>query len=104
MARENELLQNKLKQAIGERIRICGMLDTKCKELAEFQKEVERLKEDLSVKDVKLKWSQTKFKTEMEMQRETQQKLDKAIVKNFISVSIITTIVTNRTTSSRKVD
>ncbi|XP_011312071.1 coiled-coil domain-containing protein 186 isoform X2 [Fopius arisanus] len=79
--RECELLQSKLKQALGERTRICGILDTKCKELVECQKEVERLKEDVSVKDVKLKWSQTKLKTEMEMQKETQQKLDKAVAK-----------------------
>ncbi|XP_015116914.1 coiled-coil domain-containing protein 186 isoform X2 [Diachasma alloeum] len=81
LTRDNELLQNKLKQALGERTRICGILDTKCKELVECQKEFERLKEDVNVKDVKLKWSQTKLKTEMEMLKETQQKLDKAMAR-----------------------
>ncbi|XP_063988851.1 coiled-coil domain-containing protein 186 isoform X2 [Diachasmimorpha longicaudata] len=81
MTRDNDSLQSKLKQALGERTRICGILDVKCKELVESQKEVERLREDVSVKDVKLKWSQTKLKTEMEMQKETQQKLDKAMAR-----------------------
>lgn len=80
IAKDHELLQNKLRQAQSERTRICNILDVKCRELTDLQKEVERLKEDVNVRDVKLKWTQNKLKTEMECQKETQQKLDKATV------------------------
>ncbi|KAG7200853.1 hypothetical protein KM043_003218 [Ampulex compressa] len=81
ITREHELLQNKLRQSQGERTRICNILDGKCKELADLQREVERLREDLKMRDVKLKWTQTKLKTEMDVQKETQQKLDKAVAR-----------------------
>ncbi|XP_043665441.1 coiled-coil domain-containing protein 186-like isoform X1 [Vespula pensylvanica] len=79
ITKEQELLQNKLRQAQGERTRICNILDGKCREVGDLQKEVERLNGDVQMKEVKLKWSQSKLKTEMELQKETQQKLDKAL-------------------------
>ncbi|XP_020288076.1 coiled-coil domain-containing protein 186 isoform X2 [Pseudomyrmex gracilis] len=81
LLKDQELLQNKLRQSQGERARICNILDGKCRETGELQKEIERLKEDVKAKEVKLKWTQTKLKTEMETQKETQQKLDKALMK-----------------------
>jgi len=75
------LLQNKLRQSQGERTRICNILDGKCREIVDLRKEAERLKEDIKLKEIKLKWSQTKLKSEMELQKNTQQKLDKAVVK-----------------------
>ena len=39
-----------------------------------------RLKEDVKMRDIKLQWTQNKLKTEMDLQKETQQKLDKAMV------------------------
>ncbi|XP_015602940.1 coiled-coil domain-containing protein 186 isoform X2 [Cephus cinctus] len=81
MLKEQELLQNKVKQIQGERTRICNILDAKCHDLTDAQKEVERLKEEVNVKDVKLKWTQNKLKTEMEARKETQQKLDKALIR-----------------------
>lgn len=79
VTKEQELLQNKLRQLQGEKTRICNILDGKCREITELQKEVERLNGDVQMKEVKLKWSQNKLKTEMESQKETQQKLDKAL-------------------------
>ncbi|KAK2586227.1 hypothetical protein KPH14_001484 [Odynerus spinipes] len=79
--KEQELLQNKLRQIQGERTRICNILDGKCREVAELQKEVEKLTADVNMKEVKLKWAQNKLKTEMELQKDTQQKLDKALSK-----------------------
>lgn len=81
VVKDQELLQNKLRQTQGERTRICNILDGKCREITEVQKETEKLREDVKMKEIKLKWSQTKLKTEMELQKETQQKLDKALVK-----------------------
>ncbi|KAL2716228.1 coiled-coil domain-containing protein 186-like isoform X1 [Vespula squamosa] len=79
ITKEHELLQNKLRQAQGEKTRICNILDGKCREVGDLQKEVERLNGDVQMKEVKLKWSQNKLKTEVELQKETQQKLDKAL-------------------------
>lgn len=55
-------------------------MDGKCREIADLQKEIERLKEDNKMKEIKLKWTQNKLKTEMDSQKDTQQKLDKALV------------------------
>ncbi|XP_070511664.1 coiled-coil domain-containing protein 186 isoform X2 [Cardiocondyla obscurior] len=79
--KDQEILQNKLRQAQGERTRICNILDGKCREVTDLQKNVESLKEDVKLKEIKLKWTQTKLKTEMESQKDTQQKLDKALMK-----------------------
>lgn len=73
-------MQNKLRQTQGERTRICNIMDGKCREIADLQKEIERLKEDNKMKEIKLKWTQNKLKTEMDSQKDTQQKLDKALV------------------------
>ncbi|XP_012054311.1 PREDICTED: coiled-coil domain-containing protein 186 [Atta cephalotes] len=81
LLKDQELLQNKLRQTQGERARICNILDGKCREVTDFQKEIENLKEDVKLKEIKLKWTQTKLKTEMESQKETRQKLDKALMK-----------------------
>lgn len=81
ISRDHELLQSKLRQSQGERSRICNILDNKCTELVELQKQVDRLKEDINMKDVKLKWTQNKLKTEMDLQKETQQKLGIATAK-----------------------
>ncbi|XP_043479593.1 coiled-coil domain-containing protein 186-like isoform X2 [Leptopilina heterotoma] len=81
ISRDHELMQSKLRQSQGERSRICNILDNKCTELVEVQKQVDRLKEDINMKDVKLKWTQNKLKTEMDLQKETQQKLGIATAK-----------------------
>ncbi|XP_076631203.1 coiled-coil domain-containing protein 186 isoform X2 [Colletes latitarsis] len=79
--KQQELLQNKLREMQTERTRICHILDGKCREVTEHQKEVERLKEDVNMRDIKLKWTQNKLKTEMDLQKDTQQKLDKATTR-----------------------
>ena len=59
----------------------------------EIQKQVDRLKEEMSMKDVKLKWTQNKLKSEMDIQKETQQKLEVATVTkiylNYFKLFII---------------
>ncbi|XP_072758858.1 coiled-coil domain-containing protein 186 isoform X3 [Anoplolepis gracilipes] len=81
LLKDQELLQNKLRQTQGERTRICNIMDGKCREIADLQKEIERLKEDAKMKEIKQKWTQNKLKTEIDLQKETQQKLDKALMK-----------------------
>lgn len=86
LSKENELLQTKLRQMQNERTRICTILDSKCNELVEQQKLAEKFKEEVNMKDVKLTWVQNKWKTEMEVHKETQQKLDKVNVCNFTQI------------------
>lgn len=81
MLKDQEALQCKLRQSQGERTRICNILDARRREIADHQKEIEKLKEDGRMRDIQLKWAQNKLKTEMESQKDTQQKLDKALVK-----------------------
>ncbi|XP_012532672.1 coiled-coil domain-containing protein 186 isoform X2 [Monomorium pharaonis] len=81
LLKDLELVQSKLRQTQGERTRICSILDGKCREVTDLQKEIENLKEDVKSKEIKLKWTQTKLKTEMESQKDTQHKLDKALMK-----------------------
>ncbi|XP_034948201.1 coiled-coil domain-containing protein 186 isoform X2 [Chelonus insularis] len=81
LARDYEMLECKWKHAHNERIRISNILDARSKELLELQKEVDKLKEDIDVREVKLKWTQTKLKSEMEMHKETHEKLDKALIQ-----------------------
>lgn len=81
-------MQNKLRQTQGERTRICNIMDGKCREIVDLQKEIEKLKEETKFKDVKLKWTQNKLKTEIDLQKETQQKLDKALVNIYTIYNI----------------
>ncbi|XP_032667819.1 coiled-coil domain-containing protein 186 isoform X2 [Odontomachus brunneus] len=81
LLKDQEALQYKLRQTQGERTRICNILDAGRREIVDHQKEIEKLKEDAKTKEVQLKWTQTKLRTEMELQKDTQQKLDKALIK-----------------------
>lgn len=61
-------------------------MDGKYREITDLQKEIERLKEDTKMKETKLKWTQNKLITEMDLQKDTQQKLDKALVNIHCSI------------------
>lgn len=80
MTMQQETLHSKLREMQGERGRICNILTGKHREVTDLQREVEKLKEDVKMRDIKLQWTQNKLKTEMDLQKETQQKLDKATV------------------------
>lgn len=81
LLKDQEALQYKLRQTQGERTRICNILDARRREITDHQKEIEKLKEEAKMKEIQLKWTQNKLKTEMDSQKDTQQKLDKALVK-----------------------
>ena len=82
------MLQSKLREMQGERARICNILTGKHREVTDLQREVEKLKEDVKMRDIKLQWTQNKLKTEMDLQKETQQKLDKATVMTLRGCSL----------------
>jgi chromosome segregation ATPase len=77
IGREKDLLLGKLKAVCTEKTRLCQMLDSKVYELSVAQKENEKLKEDLSSREIKVKWAQNKLRTEMDAHKETQGKVDK---------------------------
>ncbi|XP_012172476.1 coiled-coil domain-containing protein 186 isoform X3 [Bombus terrestris] len=81
MTMQQETLHSKLREMQGERGRICNILTGKHREVIDLQREVEKLKEDVKMRDIKLQWTQNKLKTEMDLQKETQQKLDKATIR-----------------------
>ncbi|XP_076758547.1 coiled-coil domain-containing protein 186 [Xylocopa sonorina] len=81
MTAQQEALQSKLREMQGERSRICNILSGKHREVTDLHKEVERLREDVKMRDIKLQWTQNKLKLEMDLQKETQQKLDKVTIR-----------------------
>ncbi|XP_046386886.1 coiled-coil domain-containing protein 186-like isoform X2 [Ischnura elegans] len=79
--KEREILVSKVKAMNGEKARICLILDGKCNELTEVQKENEKLKEELNLREVKLKWTQNKLKIETEGHKEVREKLESQNLK-----------------------
>jgi chromosome segregation ATPase len=74
--REIELLNGKIKGAATEKTRICNMLDAKCHELKTSQKEVDKLKADLSGLETKFKWNSVKLKQEIELKFTAEKKVE----------------------------
>nr|CAD7575434.1 unnamed protein product [Timema californicum] len=80
-SKEKELLLGKLKSLTADKTRVCQMLDSKCYESTTFQKENEKLKEDLRSREIKIKWTQNKLHMEMDANKEAQVSLSKAMQK-----------------------
>ncbi|EEZ97593.1 Uncharacterized protein C10orf118 homolog-like Protein [Tribolium castaneum] len=78
---ENEIIQHKVQVMGSEKSRICQMLDNKCYEFRGCQQELEQAKADLSALETKLKWSQNSLKTEVQLHKETQSRLDEMTKK-----------------------
>ncbi|KAK0161402.1 hypothetical protein PV327_009876 [Microctonus hyperodae] len=81
LLKDNESLQNKLKNALDEKTKIRGVLDIKCRELTDAQKDIDKYKGEIEVMEIKLKWSQNKLKSEIEIYKENGIKLEKAMTK-----------------------
>ncbi|XP_050676524.1 myosin-9 isoform X2 [Leptidea sinapis] len=74
---EQELMVNKLKTARDEKQRICQLYDDKCHELANSEREVSKLKEDVREIEGRLKWTQNKLRVEMDAFKESADRADK---------------------------
>ncbi|XP_076372418.1 coiled-coil domain-containing protein 186-like isoform X2 [Tachypleus tridentatus] len=79
VGREKENLQNRIKGLNSEKARLSGLLDRKVGDYNSLFKEYERLKEDITSKDIKIKWAQNRLKTEMDTHKETRAKLDQTL-------------------------
>ncbi|XP_033125049.1 coiled-coil domain-containing protein 186-like [Anneissia japonica] len=76
-AKTLETVTLQLKQLKADRAKLKGKLDTKESELANQQKDVEQLKEEVGSQGIKVKWAQNKLKTELDAHKETKVKLSK---------------------------
>ncbi|XP_073998483.1 coiled-coil domain-containing protein 186 isoform X2 [Rhodnius prolixus] len=70
MLKENESSQFKLKTINGEKIKLAQQLDNKASELSNAYKEIDKLKEEINSRDIKIKWTQNKLISEMEAHKE----------------------------------
>ncbi|KAG8255268.1 hypothetical protein J6590_096608 [Homalodisca vitripennis] len=81
--KEKEGLSSKLKTTMIEKARINQLLDNKCSDLANAQRDVEKLKEELNARDIKIRWTQNKLKIEIENNKESEAQVEKLSGKIF---------------------
>lgn len=74
--KEMELMNGKIKMMGTEKTRICNMLDAKCHELKNSQKECEKIKNDLSSLEMKSKWNLLKIKQETDLKIVAEKKIE----------------------------
>nr|KAG5700621.1 hypothetical protein BaRGS_015451 [Batillaria attramentaria] len=79
--KEKEFLNNKMRAAVADRQKAVADLEARNGEMGTLQKEMEKLKEDLSSADYRIKWFQNKLKAELEAHKETKQSLEKTTSK-----------------------
>ncbi|KAB7499583.1 Coiled-coil domain-containing protein [Armadillidium nasatum] len=81
LERDKEILQGKIKILNTEKSRTCGTLDNKIQELGIANRTIDKLRDEINAKDIKIKWGQNKLKSEIDSHKETQAKLDRALAK-----------------------
>ncbi len=64
--KEKDNLVAKMKNLSNEKAKLAHGLDTKTSEVFQTLKEIERLKEEIVSRDIKIKWGQNKLKSEMD--------------------------------------
>ncbi|CAM5129936.1 unnamed protein product [Eretmochelys imbricata] len=79
--KEIEKHVNKIKQLSQEKGRLHQLYETKEGEATRFNREIEKLKEEINSHIIKVKWAQNKLKTEMDSHKETKDKLKDATTK-----------------------
>ncbi|XP_068807769.1 coiled-coil domain-containing protein 186 isoform X2 [Struthio camelus] len=79
--KEIEKHTNKIKQLSQEKGRLHQLYETKDGEATRLNREIEKLKEEISSHVIKVKWAQNKLKTEMDSHKETKDRLKDATTK-----------------------
>ncbi|NXI63319.1 CC186 protein, partial [Anseranas semipalmata] len=79
--KEIEKHTNKIKQLSQEKGRLHQLYETKDAEATRFNKEIEKLKEEINSHVIKVKWAQNKLKTEMDSHKESKERLKDATTK-----------------------
>ncbi|KAJ6669039.1 hypothetical protein lerEdw1_007848 [Lerista edwardsae] len=72
---------NKIKQLSQEKARLHQLFETKEGEATRMSREIEKLKEDINSHVIKVKWAQNKLKAEMDLHKETKDRLKEATAK-----------------------
>lgn len=78
LAKERDVLLDKVKALNAEKARVGGMLEAKCNEFFNAQREMEKMKDEINSREIKVRWGQNKLKAETENHKETQTKLEKS--------------------------
>ncbi|KAF2351137.1 hypothetical protein FHG87_018108 [Trinorchestia longiramus] len=78
LEKDKEVLLARVKNISAEKTRITSILDKKMSECSAAVRDVERLKEDVNARDVKIKWTQAKLTAEMDALKAVQARLDAA--------------------------
>ncbi|XP_044295262.1 coiled-coil domain-containing protein 186 [Varanus komodoensis] len=79
--KEIEKHTNKIKQLSQEKARIHQLFEAKEGEATRMSKEIEKLKEEINSHVIKVKWAQNKLKAEMDLHKDTKDRLKEATVK-----------------------
>lgn len=79
--KEAEKNINKIKQLSQEKGRLHQLYESKEGETARLIRETDKLKEDISSHIIKVKWAQNKLKAEMDLHKETKDKLKETTTK-----------------------
>ncbi|XP_046639587.1 coiled-coil domain-containing protein 186-like isoform X1 [Daphnia pulicaria] len=77
--KERDVMMEKIKAMNNEKSRVCNMLEVKSNEYFASQREVDRLKEEVNAREIKVRWGQNKLKAETESHQETQSKYEKSV-------------------------
>lgn len=79
--KEAEKNTNKIKQLSQEKGRLHQLYEAKEGETTRLTREIDKLKEDISSHIIKVKWAQNKLKAEMDLHKETKDKLKETTTK-----------------------
>ncbi|KAJ7325219.1 hypothetical protein JRQ81_018239 [Phrynocephalus forsythii] len=79
--KEIEKHTNKIKQLSQEKSRLSQLFESKEGEATRMSREIERLKEEINSHVIKVKWAQNKLKAEMDLHKDTKERLKEATVK-----------------------
>ncbi|NWX01724.1 CC186 protein, partial [Caloenas nicobarica] len=79
--KEIEKHTNKIKQLSQEKGRLHQLYEAKDGETTRLNREIEKLKEEISSHVIKVKWAQNKLKTEMDSHKESKERLKDAMTK-----------------------
>ncbi|XP_063632475.1 coiled-coil domain-containing protein 186 [Cydia splendana] len=74
---EAELAAGKLKAAREDKLRVCQMYDDKCHELANSERELAKVREEVKELEGRLKWTQSKLRMEMDAYKDSAERAEK---------------------------
>ncbi|KAH0623731.1 hypothetical protein JD844_006823 [Phrynosoma platyrhinos] len=79
--KEMEKHTNKIKQLSQEKARLHQLFESKEGEATRMSREIEKLKEEMNSHVIKVKWAQNKLRAEMDLHKDTKDRLKEATTK-----------------------